>query len=432
MKRNSTRGVKILAAVLLLIFVMNVLLFPATVFAAETWTATLTVKQVFTKTGQITPPSETFTYKLTPGQADNPMPANSGANGYIFTVTGTNSINIGQITFTNMGVYTYTINHITSPQPGYIYDQEVYTLMIYVDENRAVNTVVYNKNGEKTPDIKYTHTYRLRPSDPNLMADPPVVKTVSGNPAAISTFTFRLKAENLSNPMPAGSDNGVKTIQIAGSGWGEFGTWSYTEEGTYYYTVSEMNSGAKGYTYDTAVYTITDSVKSADGELVLTRVVTNSSNRQVTSLSFINIYTGDKITYPPVIPPRPPVPPITQQPSTAVPTEPTVPTESTESTQPTVNPPSTEPSEYSTEPSTPLATTNENPGIPSIIIPTDSTPENKPTELPKRNPATGSPKTGDESPTTLYMVFFFTAVIGVMGSSGYLMYDKLRKRRKDL
>ena len=433
--RGGKRAVKILAAVLLLIFVMNSLS-AVTVFAAETGIATLTVKQTFTKTGAIIPPSETFTYKLTPQQASSPMPAGSSTNGYIFTATGTNNINIGPIIFTSMGLYIYELRHITNPQPGYDYDQEIYTLMIYVDENLTVTVVVYDREGNKTTDIKYLHTYRLRPSDPNLMADPPVVKTVTGSPAVINTFNFRLAAVNLSNPMPAGSENGVKTIQIAGSGWGYFGTWSYTGEGTYYYKVSEINSGVRGYTYDAAVYTITDSVKAVNGELILNRVVTNSSNRQVTSLSFINIYTGDNITSPPVtpppstttppaviFPPQPVMPPMTQPPTTTPP-------------EPTINPPPSTskpvpPPEPSTEPTKP--TTDEHPEIPSIIVPivpTDRPPENKPPEPAKHNPVTGSPQTGDESPTTLYMVFFFTAGIGALGSAGYLLADRRSIRKK--
>jgi pilin isopeptide linkage protein len=90
--------------------------------------------------------------------------------------------------------------------------------------------------------------------------------------------------------MPAGSVNGTKTITVAGSGEGEFGTWSYEKEGVYYYYVSEVNTGERGYTYDKAIYTITDVVKAEDGRLGLSRVVTNDTNRQVTSLSFNNKY----------------------------------------------------------------------------------------------------------------------------------------------
>jgi pilin isopeptide linkage protein len=282
---------KIAMAVLLLACLIG--LFAPAAHAAEQGEITLTVKQVFTNTGA--PPSAAFHYKLTQKLASNPMPAGSGADGCTFTITGTGEASIGPIIFPQAGRYAYGISHVTAAQPGYTYDQEVYTLEIFVKEDLASAVVAYTKDGNKASEIRFEHAYSHGPlpSDPGAMADPPVVKTVSGSPAKASTFTFRLTAGNLTNPMPAGSANGVKTLQITGSGRGEFGTWSYTAEGTYYYTVSEVNDGANGYTYDTTVYTITDAVKAVDGKLVVTRVVTNGEKKQVTSLSFINTYAPE-------------------------------------------------------------------------------------------------------------------------------------------
>jgi len=278
---------KIVMAVLLLACLMG-LSVPAA-HAAEPGQVTLTVKQVFSGTAA---PGKACSYRLTPKLAPNPMPAGSGPDGYGFAINGTASTGIGPIAFTQAGQYTYEISHITPPASGYTYDQELYRLEIYVKSNLAVTVIAYKKDGSKAADIKYEHAGPgLLPSDPAAMADPPVVKTVSGSPAKAGVFTFRLAAGNPSNPMPAGSKDGVKTIQITGSGRGEFGTWSYTAEGVYYYTVSEVNTGESGYTYDTAVYTITDTVKAVDGQLVVARVVTNGANKKVTSLSFINTYT---------------------------------------------------------------------------------------------------------------------------------------------
>jgi pilin isopeptide linkage protein len=123
------------------------------------------------------------------------------------------------------------------------------------------------------------------------MVDPPVQKTVSGEPPANSEFTFQLKAGNPLNPMPAGSVNDIKTITITGAGQADFGAWAYTKEGTYYYTVSEVNGKVSGYTYDTTVYTFTDTVKAVDGQLAVTRVITNGAGKPVTNfLTFINTY----------------------------------------------------------------------------------------------------------------------------------------------
>jgi pilin isopeptide linkage protein len=254
---------------------------------------TLTVKQVFTNAGASAPPSEVFHYRLAPKLASNPMPAGSAADGYAFAATGTGDASIGPIVFAQAGRYAYEISHVTAARPGYTYDQEVYALEIFVKSDLTTAAVVYKKDGSKASGIKFEHAYSRGPlpSDPGAMADPPVVKTVSGSPARASAFAFRLTAGNPANPMPAGSANGVKALQITGSGRGEFGTWSYTAEGTYYYTVSEVNAGLPGYAYDATVYTITDAVKAVGGQLVVTRVVTNGANKQVASLSFINTYT---------------------------------------------------------------------------------------------------------------------------------------------
>jgi hypothetical protein len=53
-----------------------------------------------------------------------------------------------------------------------------------------------------------------------------------------------------------------------------------------------MNSGDKGYRYDSSVYTITDTVTDVDGQLVLSRVVTNDSNKPVSNYAFINKYSA--------------------------------------------------------------------------------------------------------------------------------------------
>jgi len=288
MNKMILQGGKILAAGVLLACLMG-LLVPAA-YAAQPGEVTLTVKQVLTHTGAL--PDAAFRYQLRPKLASNPMPKGSGADGYPLSIAGTGSAQVGPIAFTQAGRYDYELTHIASPQPGFTCGQKVYRLEIYVKRGLDVTVVVYKEDGSKASEITYEHSFLPRPSDPNAMADLPVVNTVSGNPAQDSVFTFRLAAKNPSDPMPAGSADGVKTLQITGSGRGSFGTWSYTAEGAYYYTVSEVNSGVSGYTYDNTVYTITDTVKAVDGQLAVTRVVTNGAHKQVGSLSFINTYTS--------------------------------------------------------------------------------------------------------------------------------------------
>ena len=301
-----------------------------------------------------------FTYILKPLAQGSPMPEGSTAEGYMFTIAGNKSVEIGPISFSQQGVHRYELLVKDEQKPGYTYDKQVYTIEVYagyagyVGEGLAVNVLLLNKEGKKETGIEFTNAYKstwtppdeipdeggsggAREPDPRpvvtppavvtppvttppnetpppyehfvlaqdplyeygdpampkssaVITDPPVMKTVFGNPSQSSAFIFKLEAQNPGNPMPYGSAGGVKTIQISGSGQSDFGTWSYFSVGTYFYTISEVNTGEKGYIYDTTVYTITDTVEVEGGQLVFSRIITNEMNKHVTSLDFINTY----------------------------------------------------------------------------------------------------------------------------------------------
>lgn len=233
-----------------------------------------------------------FQYELRPISQSSPMPANPRV-----IIAGTNECHIDTITFTQTGVYQYEMKMVSAPSGAdYTCDTQVYTITVLVTEsvnNLIAETVIMNGQNTKTTSMLFTHSYSSHATDPNLMVDPPVKKMISGSPAEVSTFTFALTARDKSNPMPEGSKDGVKTIRIAGSGEKDFGTWSYTEAGVFYYNISEVDTEEDGYIYDTSVYTITDTVKDVNGQLELTRVVTNHANKCVDSCIFINNYASD-------------------------------------------------------------------------------------------------------------------------------------------
>jgi len=307
------------------------------------------VKQFFATSSDSV--SSAFTYKFEAVEPGSPMPAGSAAGGYTFTMNGTTSSSIGPIAYSGQGTYRYKLFQVVeTPRAYYTYDRQVYNIVVYVGPELDVNIVAYHEDGKKAPDIEFLNGYHYsstpeepkppRPTDPTLMVDPPVKKTISGGtPKYSSVFTFKLAAKNPSNPMPSGSTNGVKTMTITGEGMGEFGTWSYSKAGTYVYTVYEENTKASGYTYDTAVYTITDTVSEKDGELVLSRTVTDNKDTKVTSLNFANQYDSsveptdkpppkptEKPTEKPTDKPKPPATtesPKTPEPTGTAPTEPT-------------------------------------------------------------------------------------------------------------
>jgi len=284
LKRTGKRLAICLAAVIL----TGVLPAPA-VYADGVGHITLEVNQILTGGG---PSDGTFSYQLKPITPSAPMPDSGDQTGYTFALAGTVAVPVGPIIFSEAGIYFYELRCVAETSHGYVADTRVYTVEVYVANGPAPLSVVYIHDGFKTDALVFNHVYGILPSDPAVMVDPPVEKTVNGSPKTASTFLFRLTAADPSYPMPYGSVYGVKTVEILGAGRADFGTWSYVKEGIYHYTVTEVNTGVNGYIYDTAVYTITDEVKAADGQLAVTRTVTDQTGNQVKILSFVNAYTS--------------------------------------------------------------------------------------------------------------------------------------------
>lgn len=83
-------------------------------------------------------------------------------------------------------------------------------------------------------------------------------------PSSPESFSFVLNAVS-HDPMPE-----TNTITISGSGKGSFPPITYSEPGTYLYTLRQCPGGTDGYTYDETVYTVTVQVTTDDtGELKL-------------------------------------------------------------------------------------------------------------------------------------------------------------------
>ena len=279
---------------------------PATAGAAATTTFSIPVEQVFDTTPGIEREGA-FNYELRRVGATYPMPDGAQGDTFAFTLTGNEARDIGPLTFIHAGFFTYEIRSTSAQEQGFVLDDRVYTVIIAVSNTAggglsAEIRAVYTRAPGTTADAKapfdggrvvFEKGYGALASDPAQKDDPAVVKTVQGNPAVAYTFTFRLTAETEGAPMPTGADGNTFDITITGSGRAYFGTWSYTSGGVFTYTVREIASDNSDYRFDDTVYTITDTVSSVDGQLVVDRVVTNADNRQVTSMSFINFYVGD-------------------------------------------------------------------------------------------------------------------------------------------
>lgn len=125
---------------------------------------------------------------------------------------------------------------------------------------------------------------------PPVEIDPPIIeKVVEGENVPETEFTFLLRGES-GAPMPEGSTGNTKTLTLNGSGEVEIGTFTFAEPGIYTYTVSELNTGADGWTYDNTVYTLTFTVTLEDGALHAAHTLTKDGEAAEKAL-FVNRYT---------------------------------------------------------------------------------------------------------------------------------------------
>ena len=202
-----------------------------------------------------------------------------------FTNDADGNIDFGSYTFEKAGTYTYTAKEAKGDNEHMTYDSGEHTFVITVtDEGGTLKAEVTSDDGAKA---KFTNTYTPEP----VSIDPPVQKVITGDkPASPATFTFQMKAITEGAPMPAGSSDGIKSMQITGAGSKEFGEIVYTEPGEWVYEISELKGNAEGYTYDTTVYTLTVKVtQNDDGTLTKTETIKGGD-----AIVFTNKYEAPK------------------------------------------------------------------------------------------------------------------------------------------
>lgn len=280
------------------------------VVKADSLNVELKISQSFSDTSVVPTlvGGDSFSYRLTPLASNlvNPMPNGTVAGVYDFVITGNDDKKINlDFSSAAIGLYSYELRLTSASSAGYTLDQKIYYIEIIKESATNCLLIIGDEDKKKVDAISYQHSYnyesKFNPSP--VIVSPTIYKTVEGNPAVDSVFTFKLVADNASQPMPAGSVGLEKTITITGSGQGNFGEWSYTSIGVYRYTIYEVNSKIGGYSYDKTIYYIIDTVEEKSGDLFVNRVITNDQNRQVTSCTFVNSYktndpnTGDNSNY---------------------------------------------------------------------------------------------------------------------------------------
>ena len=188
-----------------------------------------------------------FSFDLTAPEAkDNQTKATADENG---------AVNFDPITYTQTGVYEYTVKEQNGKLGGITYDEKAYKIKVTVTDNAGqLEAAVEYPDGQEI-----TNTYQAKSVSKVLKAN----KALTGANLADDQFTFEL--------VNKATDKVVQTAKNKADGTVTFPAETYTEVGNHTYIIREKNDGSKGYTYDGKNVEVTVAVTdNGQGELVAT------------------------------------------------------------------------------------------------------------------------------------------------------------------
>ena len=188
-----------------------------------------------------------FSFDLTAPEAkDNQTKATADENG---------TVNFDPITYTQAGVYEYTVKEQNGKLGGITYDEKAYKVKVTVTDNAGqLEAAVEYPDGQEI-----TNTYQAASVSKVLKAN----KALTGANLADDQFTFEL--------VNKATDKVVQTAKNKADGTVTFPAETYTEVGNHTYIIREKNDGSKGYTYDGKNVEVTVAVTdNGQGELVAT------------------------------------------------------------------------------------------------------------------------------------------------------------------
>ncbi|MBC5787252.1 Spy0128 family protein [Clostridium facile] len=208
------------------------------------------------------------------------------------------AVEFSPITYDKAGTYIYTVTEDNGSLGGVAYDTAVYTVTVTVTDDLQGHlsaAASYQKDGQNATGIQFTNTYTAKPVTIGGTTSTPLdgSKTLDGRNLNAGEFEFALAPVTDNAPMP--SEAVVKNVA---GGMFSFGEITYTETGTYTYTVVENNNDLGGVTYDNTVYTVTVTVTDDGNGNLIAAVAYSKDNQLVEHMVFHNQYTaaGTQVT----------------------------------------------------------------------------------------------------------------------------------------
>ena len=197
---------------------------------------------------------EDYLIKLSAIELNNPMPKGSFDGVYTMIVKEAGTVTFPEITYSQVGIYQYTIQQEMGLNPEVIYDATQYHLTVVVSNTQAGGleiAVVAKKDGEvKKPDELIFSNSFLDRATVQFRA----LKTLDGRTPDDGAFFFHLKNEE-----------GELLQTKANLGRGVvFDEVQLYESGTYIFYISEKNEINPLIKYDETIYTATVNVIEKD------------------------------------------------------------------------------------------------------------------------------------------------------------------------
>lgn len=188
------------------------------------------------------------------------------------------------ITYTQPGSHVYTVREVKGSETGVTYDDHSYLVYTQITDNGdgtlgvTHQAISSEENDELVPaegnTVTFNNIYKAEPATVTIEA----VKKLTGKEMKDGEFTFQLKDVN--GKVIAEAKNDV-------SGKIKFENLKFEDEGTYEYTVSEVNDKQTGITYDEREFKVTVKV-SDNGEGTL------SAETDSDDIVFTNSYKAPK------------------------------------------------------------------------------------------------------------------------------------------
>lgn len=219
---------------------------------------------------------------------------------------GSANILFDNLTFTRPGTYTFNVTETQdAPNTAWSYDEHAYQVAFKVtDENgQLVIADPVTTSGSAT----FTNRYAASMSYDDEAGGVIFSKTLNGHALEANQFNFTVtapdgdtaSADKLAEATTTlanryGAANGVAALWRGIAGL----TFDQDDAGqTFTFVVSEVNGGAKGYTYDAQPVTVEIAV-SDDGDGTLSTVTTVTKGDSSTEYKSADFVRGDAATYP--------------------------------------------------------------------------------------------------------------------------------------